>query len=88
MKLTNETKIVVVLLITGSIILVVSKIMIDEYDQVGTFINPGPEWPWWRPLEFSSSRCPSYLYYFQEIGVAALASGITLMIRERVTFNR
>jgi len=88
MKLTNETKVVVVLLITGTVILVVSQIMINEYGQVGTFINPGSEWPWWRPLEFSSSRCPSYLYYFQEIGVAALASGITLMIRERVTFKQ
>jgi len=83
MKLTNEQKVVVVLLITGMVILVVTQIMINEYGQVRTFINPGPEWPWWRPLEFSSWRCPSDLIRFQEIGVAALASGITLMIRAR-----
>jgi len=84
MKITNEQKIVVVLLITGSIILVVTQIMIDDYGQVGTFITTRPEtWPWWKPLTYSSPRCPSYLYHYQEIGVAALASGITLMIRAR-----
>jgi len=88
MKITNEQKVVVVLLITGSIILVVSQIMINEYGQVGTHITPGPEWPWWRPLEYSSWRCPSDLIRFQEIGVAALASGITLMIRARVSVKR
>ena len=89
MKLTDERKVVVVLLITGSIILVVTQIMIDEYGQVGTHITPGPgTWPWWRPLAYSSWRCPSDLIRFQEIGVAALASGITLMIRARVSFKR
>lgn len=88
MKLTNETKVVVVLLITGTVILVATQIMIDEYGQVGTFITPGPEWPRWRPLEFSSWRCPSFLIRYQEIGVAALASGITLMIRARINFKR
>jgi len=84
MKLTNEQKGVVVLLITGTVILVVSQIMINEYGQVGIDITPGPTtWPWWRPLEFSSWRCPSDLIRFQEIGVAVLASGITLMIRAR-----
>ena len=39
MKLTDEQKVVVVLLFTGSIILVVTQIMIDEYGQVGTFIT-------------------------------------------------
>jgi len=88
MKLTNEQKVVVVLLITGTVILVVSQIMINEYGQVGIFITPGPEWPWWRPLAYSSWRCPPDLIRFQEIGVAALASGITLMIRSRVDFKR
>jgi len=89
MKLTNEQKVVVVLLITGSIILVVTQIMINEYGQVGTFITTRPgTWPWWRPLAYSSWRCPSDLIRFQEIGVAALASGITLMIRARVDFKR
>ena len=89
MKLTNEQKVVVVLFIMGSIILVVTQIMINEYGQVGTFITPRPgTWPWWRPLEYSSWRCPSDLIRFQEIGVAALASGITLIIRARVDYKR
>jgi len=88
MKITNEQKIVVVLLITGTVILVVTQIMINEYGQERTFINPGPEWPRWRPLAYSSWRCPSDLIRFQEIGVAALVSGITLMIRARVSFKR
>jgi len=88
MKLTDEQKVVVVLLITGTVILVVTQIMINEYGQVGTDITPGPEWPWWRPLAYSSWRCPSILIRYQEIGVAALASGITLMIRARVSFKR
>ena len=89
MKLTNEQKGIVVLLITGTIILVVTQIMINEYGQVGTVITSGPfKWPWWRPLSYSSWRCPSYLIRFQEIGVAALASGITLMIRAHVSFKR
>ncbi len=87
MKITNEQKIVVVLLITGTVILVASQNMINEYGQVRTFINPGPEWPRWRPLEYSSWPCPSFLIRFQEIGVAVLASGITLMIRVSIKKN-
>ena len=84
MKLTNEQKVVVVLLITGTVILVVTQIMINEYGQVVTDITTRPTtWPWWRPLAYVSWRCPSILIRFQEIGVAALASGITLMIRVR-----
>ncbi len=90
MRLTDEQKVVVVLLITGTVILVVSQIMINEYGQVGTDITSGPfKWrPWWKPLSYSSWRCPSFLIRFQEIGVAALASDITLMIRARVSLKR
>ena len=42
MKLTNEQKVVAVLLITGTVILVVTQIMINEYGQVGTFITTRP----------------------------------------------
>ena len=84
MNLTNEQKVVVVLLITGTVILVVSQIMINEYGQVRIDITSGPNrYPWWRPPSYSSWRCPSFLIRFQEIGVAVLASGITLMIRAR-----
>ena len=41
MKLTDEQKVVVVLLITGTVILV-TQIMINEYGQVGTFITTRP----------------------------------------------
>ena len=84
MKITNEQKVAVVLLITGTIILVASQNMINEYGQVEIIIPGGPNrYPWWRPPIYSSWPCPSFLIRFQEIGVAVLASGITLMIRAR-----
>ena len=89
-KLTDEQKVGVVLLIAGMAVVAATQIIINAYPQSGGFTTPaaGQQWPWWREISWRSWNCPSYLIHYQEIGVAALASGITIMIRARVSFKR
>ena len=84
-KLTDEQKVGVVLLIAGMAVVAATQIVINAYPQSGGFVTPAADqpWPWWREISWRSRSCPSYLIHHQEIGVAALASGITLLIAYR-----
>ena len=83
MELTYEQKIGIVFPIAGLAFIAETLIAINAYDQLGTYITPAVDqpWPWKRVIQHSSWDCHSYLIRHQEIGVAALASGITLLIR-------
>ena len=83
MGLTDEQKVGSVFLIAGMAVVAATQIMINAYGQVGTYTTPAADqpWPWWRDIAYWSWGCPSYLIRYQEIGVAASASGITPLIR-------
>jgi len=83
MGLTDEQKVGIVFLVAGLAVVAATQIVINAYGQVGTYTAPVADqpWPWRRDIAYWSWGCPSYLIRYQEIGVAASASGITPLIR-------
>ena len=87
MKFTCEKKSGVVLLIVGIVITVSTQIRINTFPSVIVDVNPGPDYPRWKPLEFERWMGPLELVRYQEAGLMVLATGVVLLIRPFI-FNR
>ena len=87
MKFTCEMKSGVVLLIVGIVITVSTQIRINTFPSVIVDVNPGPDYPRWKPLEFERWMGSFELVRLQEAGLMAVAAGVVLLIRPFI-FNR
>ena len=87
MKFTFEMKSGVVLLMVGIAVTTLTQIRINTFPSVIVDVNPGPDYPRWKPLEFERWMGPFELVRLQEAGLMALAAGVVLLNRPFI-FNR
>jgi len=87
MKLTFEMKSGVVLLLVGIAVTALTQIRINTFPSVIVDVNPGPDYPRWKPLEFERWMGPLELVRYQEAGLMVLAAGVALLIHPFI-FNR
>jgi len=81
MKFTGEKNLGIALLIIGMVITVFIQIRINAFSSLTVNVNPSPDYPRWMPLEFTYWMGPPVLIRYQEVGLMALVTGMTLLIR-------